>query len=534
MEYTVRLYYNTGFDINNSPDSLTVLTSQPLLSREFPSVYIRQDLDLTTIKIESNWSNVENCDYCILGSRGYFVTGIKMVSDNVAELALELDSIGTIGIGNVTIIDGHCTRRIIPASEQSIENYDGDVLGEEWKPQHSEQLDTVRGVGHTTGGSLNVIQATADLYNTEMNADVYESEAGDISIGVPQIKNPSTNTTIGMYIGANAVGSYRLPSSALYDADTLPSDVIARVRSLGIESTFLSAYTIPKDYVKTISKASDGTIQQLTNNSKEVQTTATPYEYYSGIENKKVFALYNRFLLVSETSGDSQEFNFNQIYKKGETSPSWTIWADLSPGGVPYARPKYLYGDTASYFTGVVKGSEWQNFELKYNIGSGYALAAQGAGISTVNDLITLGMGLISSGGASVANVYSTGVGITNRWLEFRNNYKVVSPEIQFPQAPNLQSFVGNSFIVLRYRLGEADARRLDNYLHRYGESVDEPLRDYMFTKNTHYEFLQADNVQIRSNKGMRLNANFCDRLARGVRIWHTIPTPEALNVGGN
>lgn len=563
MEYTIRLYYNTGFNIENSPDSITVLTSQPLLSRVFNSIFIRQNMDLATIRIEAEWSNVENADYCIIGDRAYFITGIGMVADNVAEIGLQLDSIATIGTANVTVLDGHCTRRIIPVAEQDITNYEGDVLSEDWRPQHELAMDTVRQVGHTTGGSVNLIQATVDLNNPKLDADVYQSESGDISVGVPKVKPPTENTTIGMYIGSDAIGSYRLPTSALFETDSVDEETLSNVRGLGIESSILNSYTIPKDYIRTISKASDNTVQQITNKSVEVNTTNVPYEYFSGIENKKVFALYNRFVLASETSGDTQEYEFNQIYNKGDTSPSWVVWADLSPTGNPYARPKYLYGDTKSYFTGVVKGTQWMNNELKYTEGSGWIKAKADRNWAIAKDMISAGMSLatlVATSGASMgANVaggmtaqtaeslatkqivggvvrqgIQTGISSIDAIKNYRYNYELVAPEVQFPYAPNLQSFVGNSFIVLRYRLKEADARRLDNYLHRYGESVDQPLRNYMFNKNPKYEYLVADNVQIKSNKGLRFNQDFCNRLARGVRIWHEIPTPEALNVGGN
>lgn len=546
MAYSVELYYNTGFNIENAPDSLAVLNLAT--KKVFDSVILRQNNDLTQVKLAAEYNDVKNADYAKIGDVGYIVTHVEMVADKTAALSLILDSISTIGVNNVTILDGWCKRRIIPLSQQNLDSYSGDVLPEQWNPQHELQLDIVDDIKpNTTLGDLQLVVCTTNLEWEALIADSYSDSSGESVVYVPNAPSLTvdklTEIVMNNYIGTE-IGSYRLPSSRIYstnDEDVLTN--LNKIRSLGIESAIISSYAIPGCWHTVSHSESDGGYNKI-QNAGGIYSTGLNYKYYNGIENAKVFALYNDFVLYSIASGNNSQYSFSEVYKQGDTELTLVMWADVSPNGCPFCRPKSYYGNTSNPWIGYVKGAEWQNNEIKFDSGSGWRISAATNRREDYYNGLNLGAKLLDFG-SMVDNPLGYLSGLTSSAFNERQRYTsqdmqwqeqniIVAPELKFPYSPSIQSFVGNGFSVGRYRLTENDAKRFDTWLHRYGEAVDEKFTSGMFHVKQQYDFLQVSNMNIKSDWGIRYNIDFCNRFANGVRIWHTLPNQAAMEVGGN
>lgn len=546
MAYSVELYYNTGFNIENAPDSLAVLNLAT--KKVFDSVILRQNNDLTQVKLAAEYNEVKNADYAKIGDVGYIVTNVEMVADKTATLSLTLDSIATIGVNNVTILDGWCKRRIIPLSQQDLNSYAGDVLPEQWKPQHELQLDIIDDIKPSNSNDeLKLAVCTADLKWESLVANAYEDSEGESVVYVPDVPSLATSklTTVIMYdSNASTVGLYTLPSARIYSTsiDTVLEN-LNKLRSLGIESAIISSYCVPGCWNGVTSPGDDGGYDRLSN-AFDKYNTGLNYKYYSGIENVKVFALYNDFVLYSIASGNNTQYSFSQVYSQGDSEFTVVLWADISPNGCPFCRPESYYGNTSNIWTGYVKGAEWQNNEIKFDKGSGWQISAATHRREDYYNALNLGSKLLNFG-SMVDNPLSYLSGLTASAFNERQRYTsqdmqwqeqniIVAPELKFPYSPSIQSFVGNGFSVGRYRLTENDAKRFDTWLHRYGEAVDEKFTSGMFHVKQQYDFLQVSNMNIKSDWGIRYNIDFCNRFANGVRIWHTLPNQAAMEVGGN
>ena len=65
QEYYLKLFYETGFDRYNRPDSLERLNEATM--RSFASPYLRQDKFIQSIKIDASFEEVEGADYAEIG-----------------------------------------------------------------------------------------------------------------------------------------------------------------------------------------------------------------------------------------------------------------------------------------------------------------------------------------------------------------------------------------------------------------------------------------------------------------------------------
>ena len=177
MYYNVRLFYNTGFNQKNIPDSPTLLDSATFTDVE--GVYLNQNNDISQITINGEWNGCRNIDYVRVGDTPdpcfYFVTNVSMQADNVVTLSLMLDPITTINITQMEFIDGWCSRRIIPQSQQSIANYQENIIGENWSPTNEFIFETDLPL-HFYSEPKNFVLSTVDLLQTQKIADEYKTD----------------------------------------------------------------------------------------------------------------------------------------------------------------------------------------------------------------------------------------------------------------------------------------------------------------------------------------------------------------------
>ena len=582
MYYNVRLFYNTGFNQKNIPDSPTLLDSATFTDVE--GVYLNQNNDISQITINGEWNGCRNIDYVRVGDTPdpvfYFVTNVSMQADNVVTLSLMLDPITTINITQMEFIDGWCSRRIIPQSQQSIANYQENIIGENWSPTNEFIFET--DLPTEFSAPENFVLTTVDLLQTEKIADEYKTDmAGSSTQSVIIPKLISNNAFTIFCLTDNNIGGISpkqsvYPMGVLYDFDRpTVRDGIANVRSLGIESAILGSYQIPGNWITVSYDSSHSERISTIKGVNKTYTSSLNYEYASNVENKKVFALYNNYTVTGITSGDTMTYQFSQIFDN-TTAPQFFKFADPTPNGLPYCRPVKYYGKTNGLM-GIVKGSNWLNNQLAFANQSGALInqrnLAMGARqhfslveaqnenrlASDVNSIGTsaLGMGtnIASTGSTDILPLIggiSSGISTLNNTLMYYNmsnaqnlnyaqqigqaivNQNLYAPDIMYPYQTSLQSYLPNDFMIGRYRLTEEDVRRFDNYLHRYGEAVDEPFKKEFMFKKQKYDYIQTSNILLKTNMGVRYNQLAEDVFNNGVRIWHTLPSTTALQTGNN
>lgn len=626
----IKLYKNTGLNGSNVIDSVSNMWNDPTsygftdiitLTGTFPLV---QEKGLAEIKIETTWEEINAVDYLIVMSPwvqgtphcGYFVTAITMVSTTVASLSLVVDALGTIGISNLSGIDAWCVRRIVKNVDQDLQTYStGNIIPESWTPSNPLEMDTVVDILRTAAhsdddrdGEWEIVIASADIQDTDNLAEAYTvASSTDDKVLVPQLKPIDVTKLLQMtmyttynYHVVQQVGSghvrraittsaemtpksFRYPDSMGYNlAVTTVYQGVQKMRSLGVENVIVASYSVPKIYASATS-LSGGEVNDIEGLAYHVNT-GIDFEYYSGIENKKVFALYNVFEIASIASGNMSQYKFEDLCKPSDTSYAYTqfqclIWANPIPNGKPFCRPAYYMGNTENLWTGVVEGAQWLQTQIRYNMQSGAVRNLIRSTSALVRDVkntavknfigqssgaVNWGLGvggalydesktnmgwiknpnpggMVSQGAQMgvnmVADTANTILDAQQAAKQIVNDYAAeLVPDIAYPYTASVQSFVGNDFTVNRFRLSLNDARRLDEYLHKYGEAVDEPFDVAHFTDKVKYNFVQLENINMPEvlNVPLWLKNLASTVLEAGVRIWHTKPTKAALVVGGN
>lgn len=309
------------------------------------------------------------------------------------------------------------------------------------------------------------------------------------------------------------------------------------------------------------------------------------------VRNNKVFAgQFNKFLLISPVTGDSVTLDAHDIYIDDTTNSNFTYFADLGPGGAPYCRPTQYRGQQPTnegpWYEQCVTGGKWLDTPIAYSSASGGLItstqAAQQAvlqygGLQRTRESAELGymlntMNIASSaatqglkgagtalavagaGGipAAALSVGSAGLNmfkqlyaagqfydLTKRGLAYDElninmqqyntlaSTSLVAPEIKFPRTDTIQSFTGNNFQVIRYRLSQNDTERFDRYLTMFGYAVSEPLYIGAFSGRQYFNFVQAQSIDITVPSGvpLRVKMRAIEQLSQGVRIWHVKPS---------
>ena len=60
--YNIRLFYNTGYDTGNIPDSPSLLDTCEY--KDFDAVLLRQSRGLASVKLRTDYKSVRDADYC--------------------------------------------------------------------------------------------------------------------------------------------------------------------------------------------------------------------------------------------------------------------------------------------------------------------------------------------------------------------------------------------------------------------------------------------------------------------------------------
>ena len=579
MVYEILAYYNTGFNPTNIPYNQDVITSN-FTPKRFNDCFVLQNKGLATVRIDTTWHDIDGVDYLAIRSTSetswYFVQAVRMLNEHCAELALEQDVLTTIGLNNLNIVSGYCTRRHV-RSDGLFEN----TLDETFTPTHPLQILGVEEITPTTSKIQNdayLVGSTVDLtgeYNTAVD---YKSTSS--SCVVPKVPRVPVDldTTIHMKIPDGILPNAKtyenkLPATYLYDySQASVREAVTNLRSLGLDSAITSCYRIPKAFISSITKRGSGEtfakhlVTDITNNITLANFGNIKMQFeYATVKNKKTLALYHSYILASMCSGERQEYKAEDLRldgvpveeNMGRKSPFVVVWADMSPNGKPYAFPYAYRGNVHFPWLNCVSGCSWQNTPIAYRTPSGsyFAQVEQEqtrANYNWSNRMQALQVGLdvinqandiyknksfslqdatsIASKALNVADSYrQRRVDYEKSLRAFNQAYNVQAPEINFPRDDSIQNFVGNGFVFFAIGLHQDDVMLADNYFNAYGYRVFEPLTQDVFRCRQNFNYVEASDVCVKCDQPMYLRVMAEQALSGGVRIWHVAPNNALL-----
>lgn len=557
MVASVTLYYETGLSPGNCLDSISKLSSLAFTAKTFPNVAIKQDRGRVDIKINATYADVKNADYCKINSSGYWVTGINMLNDHCAMVLLQQDYLTTIGVSNLSIVSGWCTRRSV-----SDDTLFKNTLPENFTPSQELVVSGCTEIsnGSSETGHINVLLCNLDILNLTDLAKAYTATlAGkDVNVVVPKLPSITDGGTKYYFHPQGASNTYSTNiamTKAFNPNNTKVKEGVSEVRALGIESCIGASYNLPLQWVDA-TEDGNGVYTRFVDKWKNTKSSLSTH--WGSYKNNKVYSgQFQSIVCYSICSGEQNTFKVEDVVNSdGEIL--WTLFADLRYNGYPACKPSTYRNKHNSSMFGVVKGANWQQTPFMYTYGSsGYAVGLQSAAQNYVANQLGVAGGIIGSGAnivsgmvgsdlsggeaqannlalgtKIVSNGVSAGARLAMNRVNFNDNVRSLlkaTPEIQFPVVPQLQDFIGNKFYEMHYRLSNTDMTRFDNYLTQFGYAVSEKLTTACFTGRTHFNYVQGEDVTLNATAPLYLRNGAAEQIMNGVRIWHTKPSSSAL-----
>lgn len=419
LNYTLTVYFNTGFNGIDIPRTSAVLESAN--KRTYSDVYyLREDLDLPQIQVNDNYHNLADVDYVKLtsndtGSPSYYYFAVPhAMAGGTTMLALELDALTTMGgASTLDYISGWQERGHIAKSEDVLF---GNVAPEDWSPSQPlantqfEYVDTdtgVTGVTHPTD-DLQIIITNIDLValgkyiESGVPKNIIEVIKGgtlDPSITdptqqqlleelmyLPKIASCKDYTTFNIMAGTYE-GTSATETASLHIPNTCAFDVTNSIVRNGLDLLFScgqlqlqGSYTIPKEYViaslsgrPVTNVRADGRYVDITGNLSFATITNLPFEYsISGYtpKNKKVFAMFRNVTLTNPASGSMVTLPVYELKNGNSVAPVVKSWSDPTSTGKPTAKFETDLSANVP-FSDTVSGSNWINNQLLMEGASG-------------------------------------------------------------------------------------------------------------------------------------------------------------------
>lgn len=568
MNIEVHYAKNTGFNKMNRP-------SRPEMVEMYvaDAIWVLQDKILPKIRVEQTFEEVQGWDYVRINSTYYFVTDVKMLNLNVAEIYLELDALSTIGVANIDVISGWCVRRHVNDDTPF-----SNTLPENFTP--SEQLvEDIDTFSLDDQGGYTIVTATTDLdYDNIQNiAKTFTDLDTQSSVTVPIIEKIVDETTFELYLtkedGTHYIKKIPNLSAFIFKIDsgivTRVAECVRILRSLGLSEVITGCYFVPYCSVDVDDENPTRITRIYQYGDIQKNFLNLPYKW-TDVKNNKVYAgQYNVYSLHSQTSGDMQEFLANDLYASGEDYPKITVIVDPSPNGKMYARPLYYRGVEVSgqnFFINSVTSLPWENTPLTFTGAEGTALTTYeygwnkrnmssklmkdmvDSGLNTANSLLqpflinqptqvlsatanAVGT-TIQEGVNSVYNIakYNTDSNYNLNQLNINNNLQ--PPQTFFPISESLQNYLGYSFTLIRTRLSDNDTQRYDKYLTMYGYRVNEPMTNECFTGRKYFNYVGCEdlNISVPDTIPIYIREMAVADLENGVRLWHVKPNKQYFN----
>ena len=385
--WNIRLYYETGFNAVNIPDSPALL--ETMTHSDFPGLDILQGEHLASVNVKATRAQVKNADYMRLTDGTdtfyYIIEDFTMTSNDVAVLSIVMDYFTTHGgVTGISFLDGVVERHHVAVEDDKYGAYteDDPMLVPSKELEFDEVSLFTDMVTEGTTKSHIIIETTLDMKEIATNANALDyTTAGGDSVTVPLVNATTKVSAVNVHVDANDPSAlskeFITPKTVYCDADN--ANVIAgigRARSLGVEDGILNSYIIPDAAVVTYDngKDADGNIASLTGAHK-FENTDLDFEYAT-VNNKRVlYGSLNSFMLVSPANGNSVTFKPEDIaynsFGDMTTSPRVCMNTDPRPDGRPYFRFEYYKGNNYDFFLNALKGMEWANAPLVYQRRSG-------------------------------------------------------------------------------------------------------------------------------------------------------------------
>lgn len=552
MVSTVTCYKNTGFDRNNRPSDVSVLGLAE--STVYDSVWVFQNLDRISVRVKASYSEIEDVDYVKIGSTYYIVTGLNMLTEQTAELALSIDPVLTAGgVSNLTVIGGWDERAHVSSDPMF-----GNIIEEPFVPSNRlERTSPEKVVDGSYVQAHRVVAATVDLTQVKNYADQYYDIASESTalVSVPRVPAIKLESSISVQpVGSSVELSYNLPVTTLFNLDNDEiKEAVTKARSLGIEAAITSCYLLPVMTELEYTVNDDKTYVKIKSNGAEVSLSSIDgmaYRYGGyQVKNNKAFALFNSYLIFSVGSGESREYDAHDVYMN-DGAPTLSLIMDCSPNGKPYLGPRYYLGDETVAFQDSVGGAAWRNNPLSFTEGSGSTIGwtqalrqARDIGARTVYGNTGTSYGLLDklASGDIIGAVMSPITGLIGQGYEqarqasdlqlnYDTQYNVVAPTVNFPVSDSIQGFLGNSFYVSHTHLSDGDLERFDNFLTQFGYKVDKKFEKSDLTNRQYFNYIKTNGAVVKAaGAPLRIEQMVADTLNGGVRLWHVLPNSSAM-----
>lgn len=385
--WNIRLYYETGFNAVNIPDSPALL--ETMKHADFPALDILQGEHLSYVNVKATRAQVKNADYMRLTDGTdtfyYIVEDFTMTSTDVAMLSIVMDYFTTHGgVTGIAFLDGVVERHHVAVEDDKYGAYteDDPMLVPSKELEFDEVSLFTDMVTEGTTKSHIIIETTLDMKEIATNANAinYNTSGGD-SVTVPLVNATTKVSAVNVYVDANdpsvLTKEFITPKTVYCDAgNENVISAIGRARSLGVEDGILNSYIVPDaavvDYANGVD--ADGNVATITGAHK-FENTDLDFEYAT-VNNKRVlYGSLNSFMLVSPANGNSVTFKPEDIaydsFGDITTSPRVCMNTDPRPDGRPYFRFEYYKGNNYDFFLNALKGMEWANAPLVYQRRSG-------------------------------------------------------------------------------------------------------------------------------------------------------------------
>lgn len=600
----VRLYQNTGFDIINAPAVPSLLDSFSYV--DIPAINALQITRLNSVCIKATEDQVTNADYCRISdgthNAYYAVTDYHMEKPDTCTLFIVMDNMLTAGGvtgANWDVLDGITERHHIASADDTLFAYtEDDPLLVPSKPLGIHYESVYTGKASTTADSIIVIEATVPLNEigdtaTTPEAIAYETSNGEQCI-VPKLPSLTANSAATMPeypTDANPQATINPSTGYFYGTDTNVQAGLARVRDLGIENgSIISQVIIPKEYATSDPYTSSQHTGQILNLNGKALVNGNlsadfNYAYGSGIHNKRVYAgICNKYGLLAIGSGNSVEFNPEDLYYNSNVKPSVACISDPRPNGKPYFRYSLYKGNEESFFMNCIAGLNWQNVPLLYTDKSGseidtirfqteQSIKDENAVVNGVQTFLgnptgktprSFIPGVLSgihqnglalsmdfaqtifgqegaytaadlAGISPVYDIARMRANASNQELqEFNISQNIVAPQLMFPRSEGLRDFLGNGCYAYRYYLEASDLAKFDKILTMFGYRITEPLTKDMFNVRSKFNYIKAKGVSIGGSLPKWLREGMAQELSIGKRFWKVAPDKTIYTNGGN
>ena len=593
--YNVTLYYNTGFNSINVPDSPSLLYKCTAVN--FPALKIVQDRIISEIQIKAKWKQVKNADYVRLQDNEdltelsfYSIDDVTMLSTDVAKISIVFDAWTTAGgvNGISEFLDGMCERHHVAKKDDTWGKYSQD------DPYLSPSKPLLISYGDfyftsyrgQASDETAFIESTVDLQWLTDHKDVTVYESAKNELLVPAIPAPTFTTTchagvVSPYVINATDLQTTMPNSVIYmrvydkNIDDDFNFSLQKLRALGLESVIKNSWVVPQEYWdNSRSRCNEGSRTEVTNLCGRLQSIPCyAIDSQSDIKGKALpevsnercnYGQWHSVNFVAIASGNSMKYRLEDVCA-GPSEFNICMWADPRPNGSPIYAPEFYKGATAgnNILVNSVKGLTWQKLPIIYYDKSGSEIDTvkfntcqriknENAAMNEVNSaLSTVGSLTSNIEKGNIAGSILSGVtgGTTSAFIarkrqneamqelqNFEIAQTVVVPEVNFPRSESVRDYFGNGLYIYTVSPAPEDLKKFDKILTMYGYRDTIPIEKSFLTNRSKFNYIKAGGVSVKlsSDFPIYIRNEIASQFKTGLRIWHVLPDASCYTDGSN